>query len=369
MEQEILRKHKKYFYLYKITNKINNKFYYGIHCTNNLNDGYMGSGKLLHKAYDKYGIENFNKEIIQFCNSLEEVSNLEKQIVNEDLLNNPLCYNVIKGGYYLDEETLKHIGEINSKQQIGKNNSQYGTKWINDGVKNLKIKENQLDLYIQNGWKIGRIISKEFKDKMKQINSNKCWVYKDNKSYHISVNNLQEYLNNGYIQGRTKDGIKTYIPHPETKFSWKGKVLVIDENNNKLWVNKNDPKYLSGEYIAYSKGKIYVKDQQENIIGYVSITDPKYISGEYISVREYNGIPNKVICKDKNGNTYSVDKSDIRLQTGELVGINKGKHWKQKTINNFKNYKWVNNGIKQTRISPDKFDFYLQLGYKFGKLK
>ena len=38
MEQEILRKRKKYFYLYKINNNINKKFYYGIHCKNNLDE-------------------------------------------------------------------------------------------------------------------------------------------------------------------------------------------------------------------------------------------------------------------------------------------------------------------------------------------
>jgi hypothetical protein len=52
---------KKYNYFYKITNNINNHFYYGIHSTDNINDGYMGSGRRLNRALKKYGIANFNK--------------------------------------------------------------------------------------------------------------------------------------------------------------------------------------------------------------------------------------------------------------------------------------------------------------------
>ena len=57
-------KSSKYHYFYKITNLLNEHFYYGIHSTDNLDDGYMGSGKRLHYAYKKYGMQNFKKEIM-----------------------------------------------------------------------------------------------------------------------------------------------------------------------------------------------------------------------------------------------------------------------------------------------------------------
>jgi len=89
---------KKYYYVYKITNKIDGKFYIGVHGTNDLDDGYMGSGKLLIRAFEKYGAENFEKEIIKIFDNLEDASKLEEEIVNKEFVLRDDTYNLALGG-------------------------------------------------------------------------------------------------------------------------------------------------------------------------------------------------------------------------------------------------------------------------------
>lgn len=47
---------KKYNYFYKITNKLNGH-YYGVHCTNDIDDVYMGSDKRLQSNSGDNGME------------------------------------------------------------------------------------------------------------------------------------------------------------------------------------------------------------------------------------------------------------------------------------------------------------------------
>ena len=60
---------KQHNYFYRIENTLNGKFYYGVHSTNNLEDGYLGSGKRISYAVKKYGKENLQKVILDCKNS------------------------------------------------------------------------------------------------------------------------------------------------------------------------------------------------------------------------------------------------------------------------------------------------------------
>lgn len=83
-----------YFTIYKITNNINGKYYIGKHQTKNIDDEYMGSGKLIQSAIKKYGIENFTKEILHICKTEEEMNLLEKKLV----VISENTYNLCEGG-------------------------------------------------------------------------------------------------------------------------------------------------------------------------------------------------------------------------------------------------------------------------------
>jgi hypothetical protein len=86
-----------YHFIYKTTNSLNGKYYYGAHSTENIDDGYLGSGVALKKAIQKYGKENFYREIIEFCNEENEMYLKEEKIVAEHYKKEE-CYNMNVGG-------------------------------------------------------------------------------------------------------------------------------------------------------------------------------------------------------------------------------------------------------------------------------
>jgi hypothetical protein len=88
-----------FYTVYKIQNLVNNKEYIGYHHTNDLNDNYMGSGTLIQKAIEKYGIENFSKEYIEIFDNRDDAVALEAYLVNEEYVKLNTNYNLALGGF------------------------------------------------------------------------------------------------------------------------------------------------------------------------------------------------------------------------------------------------------------------------------
>lgn len=214
------RKQKRIHYLYKIICIITNRYYIGIHSTHNIDDGYMGSGKRLKYSIRKYGVKNHKKEILKFFESRDELMQGERDMITLDMLLDKNCMNLKNGGdgglsglpkqtidkiskagnkafkYKLDNnvdfktshsdkmskvnrdsfikynkgvylnydwsgknhtnETKDKISNSKKGSGVGKDNSQYGTCWINKNGINKKVKKEIIDNYLNEGWVLGR---------------------------------------------------------------------------------------------------------------------------------------------------------------------------------------------------------------------
>ena len=97
--------------IYKTVNAINGKFYIGQDSNNN--PEYLGSGTLLKRAIEKYGKENFIKEIVEVCSTKTELNEREKYWIKETKAQE-IGYNIAEGGNggnTYDEETRQRISQ------------------------------------------------------------------------------------------------------------------------------------------------------------------------------------------------------------------------------------------------------------------
>lgn len=221
-----------YFIVYKTTNIVNGKVYIGCHKTKNLNDGYMGSGKIIGRAIKKYGIDNFKREIIAVFDKSSDMYEMESFLVNEDFISSNDTYNIKlggKGGFdYINDHSLN----IDISQQ--RQNSPEIIKIASESGNNRKRELLSSDMYwkdelsakLSNGAKKyyinggvngftgkkhtddtkRKIGDKNSKHQLGEKNSNygNCWVYcpytHENKS--IPRNDLSDWESRGWVKGR-----------------------------------------------------------------------------------------------------------------------------------------------------------------------
>lgn len=240
-----------------------------MHSTDNLNDGYFGSGKRLWFSINYYGKDNHVKEILEYCETRDDLKNREKEIVNEELIKEDLCMNLVVGGeggrgftseeqrlnaikankkikelkktnpewvenyklnsskgqkkvyedgrrpitYFYNRKGVNHsqktkdkISESKKETCFGVNNSQYGTCWITKNGENKKIRKDNLDDYMSQGWIKGKhVLSKISLENMLKVMN----LYKQNVStYEISKIT-------GIARSTILDNINKFSQHPE----------------------------------------------------------------------------------------------------------------------------------------------------------
>jgi len=79
--------------IYRTTNRVNGKFYIGVHSTFDYDDGYIGSGRAIKAAIEKYGKDKFYRKILHVYDSREEALKKEAELVDETFIKNNNNYN------------------------------------------------------------------------------------------------------------------------------------------------------------------------------------------------------------------------------------------------------------------------------------
>ena len=141
-------------YVYRIDNLINGKYYIGKHSAESLNNSYMGSGPLIIKAIDKWGIENFKKTILKTFPTSDEAFEYEAQVVTMNEVNDPMCYNLQPGGKggqkrFTDKELEERKKESDSKSHRKYNQSPKGKEARRKYDQSPKGKEARRKYYQQ----------------------------------------------------------------------------------------------------------------------------------------------------------------------------------------------------------------------------
>jgi len=210
------RKKRNIHYIYKTTCNVTGRYYVGMHSTYNLEDNYMGSGKRLRYSIRKYGVENHTKEILEFSPTREELVLREIEIVNKELVENPMCMNLREGGTggFSSEQQKLNVIKSNEKQKLLRQDPEWVKKKSDTLSKSIKkaYEEGKIDRYVNYDWN-GKTHSEETKQLMSEIRKGTgvgetnsqfgtCWITKDGINKKIKKEDLETYLNENWVKGR-----------------------------------------------------------------------------------------------------------------------------------------------------------------------
>lgn len=215
-------------YIYKTTNKVNNKIYIGQKKSKVfLKNDYLGSGFLLNRAVKKYGKECFDVELLEWCFDKKSLDETEKYYIKEMMSSdNNIGYNVAEGGQggNLGEKVNKKI----SKSLEGHKTSNITKEKLSEINRGKKLSPETKEK-ISAGNK-GKTVSEETKLKMsisakKVDRSNRKPPLSGKKAITNSVNvryiNCAADIPEGWTFGNCKTkgthNMENYYSNPEMK--------------------------------------------------------------------------------------------------------------------------------------------------------
>jgi group I intron endonuclease len=234
--------------IYKTTNLVNGKIYIGQDKNNNL--AYLGSGKILHLAFTKYGIENFIKEIIEECKSKEQLNERERYWINfYESTNRNVGYNIALGGNGGDTISSHPSNDIirnKHSEWMKENNPTRGRKKTEEEIE--RWKESFIGKYQgENNYNFGSKRNESTRDKMSEVRKEWLDNLSDDKREDISKKISEANMGKeGYWKGKNNDFHsewmkqnnpmkgKTHTDEVKQRISEANKKLKSEETKRKL---------------------------------------------------------------------------------------------------------------------------------------
>lgn len=370
-------------YIYMTTNLVNGKKYIGQKASPVFVKSYKGSGTLICKAFKKYGLENFETKVLEWCSNQEELDKSERRFIEQyDAVNSEDFYNLASGGSFGNARKGSKMSEEGkakiAKATAGENNPMYGkhhTKescemmakhhadfkgenspsykriCINNGNKVKYVNSEELSDYLSKGWRLG--ITEEMSKKKSE----------ESKGRHHSKETREKlsFANKGEKNGMFGK-----------KMSEETKKLFSKQRTGRKWINNGtDNKFVKPEDI-----EMYL--QQGWMLGRTSPTD------ETKKKTSASCKGKQTIHKEEVIKKVNEDELDKYILEGWIIGlpdsfgkmISERKSGKKQSPEcivkrsiTFKGRIWVNNGIENKWIIPSDLESYLEKGYTKGKLK
>lgn len=118
MKQTRVASRRDYHIVYKTTCQINNRYYIGMHSTDVIEDGYLGSGVRINRSIVKHGRRSHTREILKFLSSREAAALFEKELITSALRADPLCLNCGPGGLGATDRNPEKIAAVMRRPEI-----------------------------------------------------------------------------------------------------------------------------------------------------------------------------------------------------------------------------------------------------------
>lgn len=151
-----------YLFVYK-TSHTNGRYYIGRHQTDNIDDGYLGSGRWVSGIRDK---STLTREIIAEATSFEELCELEEYHISLHY-GNPLCMNMKRASSGWSSEDVKEQVENGTHNFLGGEiGGKYSRQRVSDGTHHFLGENNPVHKRVRDGthlWVGGDFQSKQQK--------------------------------------------------------------------------------------------------------------------------------------------------------------------------------------------------------------